>query len=84
MRCPRCGGMSKVEDSRADDGIRIRRRMCQECKRSFYTGEIVLDDGEAALNKIYRDKYGSGWDGQRRKRDEQIHNCGAKMGVTEL
>lgn len=41
MRCPECGGETKVVESRMWAGIRWRRRQCDVCNLRFYTTEEV-------------------------------------------
>ncbi len=40
MRCPHCDGETDVKDSRRNDlNVVRRRRVCRECRRSFWTTE---------------------------------------------
>jgi len=47
MTCPKCGGKTKVINSRdaidQDEEVRDRRRRCEECAHTFYTIEFGID-----------------------------------------
>lgn len=48
MKCPVCGGRTKVVNSREKDNRKKRRRVCTECKYDYYTYEVLsieLDEG---------------------------------------
>lgn len=45
MKCPKCGGDSKVTDSRKAHDEIYRRRACKKCGYSFYTFEAI-DESE--------------------------------------
>ena len=55
MRCPVCGGYTKVVDSRFCNGDIKRRRECLECARRFTTMEIRVSKSEAvrAVHRYY-------------------------------
>lgn len=43
MLCPKCGGVTRVEETRdANDQI-VRRRVCKVCKHRFMTAETVIE-----------------------------------------
>ena len=54
MMCPKCGGDTRVVDSRSD-GRRIRKRKCCDCGKTFHTIEVIISDeaGVAILRGIY-------------------------------
>jgi transcriptional regulator NrdR family protein len=39
MLCPKCGGKTKVTDSRATDDKVYRKRMCSNCNHEWATAE---------------------------------------------
>lgn len=47
MTCPKCGGKTKVINSRdaidQDEEVRVRRRRCEECAHTYYTIEYEID-----------------------------------------
>lgn len=43
MKCPVCGGNTKVIDSRCEDDCVNRKRMCLECGYRFATIEVDRD-----------------------------------------
>ena len=51
MICPKCGGRSKVYNSRPKDNTIRRHRQCLKCKHRYATIEI-LEQKEDALDKI--------------------------------
>jgi len=51
MICPKCGGRSKVYNSRPKDDTIRRHRQCLKCEHRFATIEI-LEQKENALDKI--------------------------------
>ena len=42
MKCDKCGGESRVVDSRSKKGVTYRRRVCKGCGRVFYTEEVPI------------------------------------------
>lgn len=45
MKCPRCGSIrTEVVDSRKVNGITRRARSCKECRKWFYTVEILENE----------------------------------------
>lgn len=46
MRCIKCGGMTKVIDSRSIEEGTFRKRRCEGCGREFYTEEYETDTRE--------------------------------------
>jgi len=51
MICPKCGGRSKVYNSRPKDNTIRRHRQCLKCSHRYATIEI-LEQKEDALDKI--------------------------------
>ena len=51
MICPKCGGRSKVYNSRPKDDTIRRHRQCLKCEHRFATIEI-LEQKEDVLDKI--------------------------------
>ena len=51
MICPKCGGRSKVYNSRPKDGTIRRHRQCLRCSHRYTTIE-VLEPKDNALDKI--------------------------------
>ena len=53
MLCPKCGGKSKVVNTRPVDNKRVRFRRCLKCKTYFYTLEthIPYETGEMFLSR---------------------------------
>ena len=51
MICPKCGGRSKVYNSRPKDDTIRRHRQCLKCKHRYATIEI-LEQKEDVLDKI--------------------------------
>ena len=51
MICPKCGGRSKVYNSRPKDNTIRRHRQCLKCSHRYATIEI-LEQKENALDKI--------------------------------
>ena len=43
MDCSRCGGRTKVLDSRSVEEGTFRKRICEGCGRIFYTSEYEDD-----------------------------------------
>ena len=43
LRCPICGGITWVTDTRGNEETVYRKRRCQECGYKFGTIEIDLD-----------------------------------------
>lgn len=57
MQCSRCGGDTKVSESRPSDTHVYRRRKCLNCGYVMYTEEVELtgDDRSKYINAcIYR------------------------------
>ena len=44
MKCPKCGGKTKVQDTRHDpvDGSTYRRLKCEECLTITYSSERII------------------------------------------
>lgn len=55
MKCPKCGGDSKVKDGvQVDDtNQRLRQRKCLKCDHTFYTRESVIIEN-IAFKYIWR------------------------------
>lgn len=53
MICLKCGGSSRVIESRNIDGMIIRHRWCIKCRDDYYTKEVVIDyeEGRKAKNR---------------------------------
>ena len=49
MNCPLCGGESRVVDTRVEQGIVKRRRICSWCEKRFSTVEIEKTKYEEML-----------------------------------
>ena len=49
MNCPLCGGESRVVDTRVEQGIVKRRRICSWCEKRFSTVEIEKAKYEGML-----------------------------------
>lgn len=47
MKCPVCGGKTRVMDSRPFMGFVSRYRKCKKCGASFFTKETVATDSTA-------------------------------------
>jgi len=47
--CPMCGGKSFVTTTR----VEVRRRKCMDCKRPFYTQEVVLKPQNGQKNLFH-------------------------------
>lgn len=59
MDCSRCGGRTKVLDSRSvEEGI-FRKRICEGCGRVFYTAEYEDNEGKDGLNAYWRVRIGN-------------------------
>lgn len=46
LPCPetcRCGGDTRIIDSRRNDGYRVRRRECKECRKRWNTYETMVN-----------------------------------------
>lgn len=43
MICSKCGGDTKVIDSRKNGVTVVRRRYCARCGKTFFTQEIMSD-----------------------------------------
>lgn len=60
MMCPKCGGKSKVINSRLamdqDEEVRVRCRRCEDCAHTFYTIEYEIDfsQGLDLINQHWR------------------------------
>ena len=60
MMCPKCGGKTKVMDSRLamdqDEEVRVRRRTCESCGHILYTIEYEIDytQGFDLINQHWR------------------------------
>lgn len=67
MLCSKCGGDSKVVNSRPVDGKRVRMRRCKNCKKYFYTleTEVPYETGE-----MFMEKYGKILRESRKIKDE--------------
>lgn len=52
MNCPKCGGNTKVTDSRSDSKSVHRRRKCILCGNVFYTAE-TKSDSDDMFKKTY-------------------------------
>lgn len=52
MICPKCGGNTKVTDSRSTRFTVHRRRKCTLCGHIFYTAETIADSGDI-FKKVY-------------------------------
>ena len=59
MICPRCRGNTLVEETRKCDTMVVRRHQCKNCKKRFYSKEVVMDwnIGDALIRAYYREKY---------------------------
>ena len=44
MKCPKCGGKTKVIDNSRINGDLYRRRRCTVCDHDFYTAETVVEN----------------------------------------
>lgn len=53
MKCPYCGGKTKVVESRESGSETVRERWCVECFKGFYTTEVLSDTKSTRL-KISR------------------------------
>jgi transcriptional regulator NrdR family protein len=42
MECPKCGGRTRVVDTRVLDGQVRRARVCRECGELFKTREVCM------------------------------------------
>lgn len=61
MECIKCGGKTKVKESRPFAGTRYRKRLCLKCGKIFWTSEEPASGSEVkemmAANKMkQRDK----------------------------
>lgn len=43
MTCPKCGGETRVIDSRRNEETVVRRRICERCNTIFHTKEVPVD-----------------------------------------
>lgn len=55
MRCGRCGGITKVLDSRSVEEGTFRKRLCEGCGRVFYTAEYEEDEGNEGIKAFWKD-----------------------------
>lgn len=48
MKCPKCGGKTRVRDNVNDEQAneRYRRRLCKSCGHEFYTIEFEIEDDD--------------------------------------
>lgn len=46
MTCPKCGGATKVIDSRTNCESTVRRRVCRKCNYRYSTIELETDLAE--------------------------------------
>lgn len=53
MDCSRCGGRTKVLDSRSVEEGTFRKRICEGCGRVFYTAEYEEDEAKDGI-KLHR------------------------------
>nr|DAE50734.1 MAG TPA: Transcription factor S-II (TFIIS) [Bacteriophage sp.] len=51
MDCVKCGGDTKVADTRRVDHVTYRIRKCLECGHKFYTKEVETD--RAGIDEYY-------------------------------
>lgn len=49
MKCLKCGGDTRVDESRSNGYIRIRARICKRCGYAFTTKEEPVDRGEETI-----------------------------------
>jgi len=54
MRCPRCGGESRVYETREAGALRFRLRACQGCGYRFRTCEEYLRPVTARPRRAHR------------------------------
>lgn len=54
MRCPICGGDTKVIGSRADSKYVYRYRKCLECENHFFSTEFIDEESKIAYNKAMK------------------------------
>lgn len=55
MRCPRCGGNTKVVGSRSDCKYVYRYRVCLECdNHDIFTTEFIDEESHIAYNKAMK------------------------------
>ena len=56
MKCPKCGGQTKVTESRLWGNTTLRRRKCLGCGRIFITEELITsaaDENYLAWRRTY-------------------------------
>lgn len=67
MRCEKCGGKTKVTNTRSDGQVRYRIRVCLDCGYEQASAEIWMSDARYQLNRVYLERYGSGAERAKRK-----------------
>lgn len=59
MKCPYCGGKSRILDTRVrKDGTKWRRHVCPYCDQKFSTMEIYAGDYRQVKHLIKGEAYG--------------------------
>lgn len=51
MDCVKCGGATRIIDTRRVDHVTYRTRKCLECEHKFYTKEVETD--RSGLDEYY-------------------------------
>lgn len=69
MECFYCDGKTLVKETRYYGGCTYRKRICKECKKTFYTLEEYTED-MSEIRRIW--SYGK-MDYRDRKRNEKIN-----------
>lgn len=44
MTCPYCGGLSHIVNTKKGTDYTVRRYMCYDCKKGFFTEESDVND----------------------------------------
>lgn len=55
MKCPECGGKTKVVETRSNGQCTIRRRICQSCKIKLYTEERYNESAKFELSQLTKE-----------------------------
>ena len=71
MDCVKCGGATKITDTRRVDHVTYRARKCFECGHKFYTKEVETDRSGI-------DEYYAIWRRERRERRQKSDKRKAK------
>jgi transcriptional regulator NrdR family protein len=56
MKCPECGGKTKVENTKSDEWHVYRQRRCIKCGFRFYTEESGFVSGKLLNTLVWQAK----------------------------